>query len=211
MSDKFPEDKLHSLPRIAGDFDESCADDLSGESDANDDSVTIDSAETADSIVIPFIPAAAAEQEGAFQDQPAPAPMSDEQRNAMCRARLWAIADDLESMIEDNRNSRPASIYAGFLLVAKSDGPIPEEQEYAGTLLPLHTAQRYPELLAFESLEYAHAYSNETLPEGTRQIVRPGKFQAVRSGVSRWRWVALVVTICLVGAAAAGLYWWMNR
>jgi len=127
--------------------------------------------------------------------------------------RMSEIRADLRFMLEANHQPGGQRVYSGFRLVRTRDVLKPDEEQYVDAFIPLDVAQVYPELLAFEGLNYEDVYCNEILSAETRVVVRPGRFKILRRSwvahhtLSRgrlWKLAALL-------AAAAGLVLWLQR
>lgn len=91
--------------------------------------------------------------------------------------RMSEIRADLRFMLDANHQAGGQGVYSGFRLVRTRAEPASDEEPYVGTFLPLDVAQDYPELLAFEGLNYEDVYCNEKLPAETRVVVSPGEFK----------------------------------
>lgn len=180
------------------------------------DSITMNSEDTAEGIVIRFVVQNAVDSCVGQSDQSAaqPAPRPGEEKPYFVRPKAsHCVVNDLASMIAANRAAQPAKVYSGFHLVQTSREPSPEEQPYVGAFLPLQAAKEFPELLALESIDYSHAYCNESLPAGTRLVIRPGKFRVITDGDPRsiWGSPAAILVYLSLAASAALLAAWFSR
>jgi hypothetical protein len=128
--------------------------------------------------------------------------------------RMSEIRADLRFMLDANHQAGGQGVYSGFRLVRTRAVPSPGEEPYVGAFLPLDVAQIFPELLAFEGLNYEDVYCNEVLSAETRVVVGPGRFKILGeswvtqlSRSPRTLWIGAL----LLAAAAAGLVLWLRR
>ncbi|HEY3967689.1 MAG TPA: hypothetical protein VGM05_24215 [Planctomycetaceae bacterium] len=212
------DDKRISSGQFADDPEHVLADGAEGPRDATRDSVTINSDDTLDGIVIPPCPHAIDEPvaEPGHPFGVAPAPRVLEELPAVRRRRRRrALEMELAVMIAANDDARPAGVYSGFHLVCTGGEPLASEQSYVGTFLPLRTARKFPELLAFESVAYNSAHCDEILPVGTRIIIRPGLFYElcvdVEDEASVWTSPLATAGYALLAALVTGLAIWLRR
>jgi hypothetical protein len=128
--------------------------------------------------------------------------------------RMREVRADLRFMLDANHQAGGQGVYSGFRLVRTRAEPSSDEKPYVDAFLPLDVAQDYPELLAFEGLNYDDVYCNENLPAETRVVVGPGQFKILGEG-----WVTqlfrsprtLWIVALLLAGAAAGLVLWLRR
>lgn len=89
----------------------------------------------------------------------------------------WA-KENIKFMRQANRDYGDEGLYAGFMFVRIPDEkPSPTEEPYVGSFLPLQVAEKYPDLLAVETIEYEDVETNQRLRRGTKMVIKPGKFK----------------------------------
>src|SRR5207253_2103189 len=82
--------------------------------------------------------------------------------------------------------------YLGFRLFRRRHASgDPHEDLYRDAVLPIRVAKKYPELLAFLTLEYQTVYHHEKLRSRTKIIVRPGKLTTLRNQSRKALWLLI--------------------
>jgi len=215
MPNNKSDDSRNAISKVSDDHEHVLADDVESLPGTIWDSVTIGSDATLDEIVIPIWLDPAGESVADQNIRTAgdsELVIANERPGVVFHDTLHAVANKLAAMIAANANAFPARVFAGFRLLPTCHTPRSEVQSYANAFIPLRMATRFPELLTFNSLDYAPISSDEILPIGTRIVIRPGLFSELRRNELHavWNSPLLTVIFAILAVAVTGLAIWMK-
>ncbi|WP_145276884.1 hypothetical protein [Tautonia plasticadhaerens] len=110
---------------------------------------------------------------------------SEEKRGKQAmNAQLQPIKEEIRFMVRENRAYGGQGLFAGFQFVAIEDErPGEDDEPYIGAFVPLQVAEKHPEILLRDALDYEEVLSESKLPRGTRVVVAPGQFKALHSSL----------------------------